>query len=260
MPGSLRGRARLIAPTAQLGWAEVAKVVFADEPNQTPSANTLTVTNRVTGQPLALNAINGATITGGVLSLVSAANANLAVTTASTRTSPLARAALLSWWPEWSGEPVRFAATVASAPSFTESSEAWGVMLENSGGLGSGNTGYGYSSEVRLITNVQRFSRWASAGSTNAFALASSSTYSAQMCGMELGAIGPHAFFSLTNADADDLSTINRTGPIGSYGSQVSGTGLSVQENPFLGVFGCAGATIGPNVPITTLRLWAYKV
>jgi len=133
-------------------------------------------------------------------------------------------------------------------------------MLENSGGLGSGNTGYGYSSEVRLFTNVRRFTRWASAGNTNVYALASSSTYSAQMCGMELGALGPHAFFSLSNADANTLNTITRTGPIGSAGSQVSGTGLSVQENPFLGVFGCAGATIGPNVPITTIRLWAFKV
>ena len=244
-------------PTATMVWTTVADFDFSLEANQSPSSNQLTVTNRVDSSSVVFDVANGVAITGGKLVFTTAAGAQLAVTTASTDTAPRFDALLTTIWPAFGGESLCWASGVATAPTFTENGEAWGVFQSGPVRLGGGALGWGYTAESRHNgTNSVRSSRWQS-GSTSVNAL-STASFATTVCAIKSDGIRPMGSFSTTAADIATPELITALGPVGSYGANSGGSPIGT-PGIRLGAFACAGASAGPNAEVSRLILRALR-
>lgn len=264
MGASLAGIASLrpAAPSsgAVLAWQTVADFDLSLEADQSTSGGKLTLTNRITGAPVELDSANGCAVAGGALVLTTSAGAQLAVTSASTDTAPRLDAPILTLWPEFGGEALAFGAACDTAPSMTETSEAWGVMVNGPVRMGGGATGWGFTAESRHNgTNVVRNSRWQS--SNTGTANLSTASYAAKVCGLKTGGLSPFAVFSTSAAELLTLDTVTPLGHVGVYAGASGGSPIGGTPTNFrLGVFATAGATAGPNPAITRIVLRALKV
>ncbi len=238
-------------------WELVVDIDFTQEADQALSAGNLTVTNRVDGSSVVLAGATVA-ITSGALVMTAAASSNLSVVNASTRTAALLGAAMTTLWPDFDGHPVRWGAEVTAAPTFDTSNRAWGVFAENGAGLGGGNSGGGFSAEIRGtgVGTATRQSRWqGSGGTTNVVALSATAYASGLVCGLGLDGRGPVGLWSTTADDLDELDTLSAVGGVGAAGG--SSGGSPVQGVSRLGVFAAASSAGSFVVSVERLVLWA---
>jgi hypothetical protein len=238
-------------------WELVCDIDFTQEDDQALDGGNLTVTNQVTGDPVVLAGATVA-ITSGALVMTAAASSNLSLVNASTRTAALLGAAMTTLWPDFDGHPVRWGAEVTAAPTFDAANRAWGVFAENAVGLGGGNSGAGFSAEVRGtgVGTATRFTRWQGSGGSSNVAFLSATAYaSGLVCGLGLDGRGPVGLWSTTADDLDELDTLSAVGLIGAPGG--SSGGSPVQGVSRLGVFAVASSAGSFVVSIERLVLWA---
>lgn len=252
--GALRAGGGAGSPTFL--WVMVLDINFEEEDDQALNGGNLTLTNQVTGEPVVL-AGQTAAVVSGKLELTGASSSNLGIAGASTRTAALLFADIEDLWPEFDGEPLRWGAEVAAAPTFDGASRAWGVFAENAAGIGSGNSSYGYSAEIRstgsgAATRQTRFQY----GSTTNVSTVSSTAYAAGLvAGMSLEGTGSGGLWSLNAGDAGELDTLDVVGAVGSPGNNSGGS--PVQGVSRLGVFAASQLAVVFPVSITRLVLWA---
>lgn len=252
---AVQAPASSVVPIPGLTWTKVVELDFAQEANQSISGGKLTFTNRVDNTTIQFDAANGASVSSGVLLLTTSAGAQLAVSTASTDTAARVDAAMATIYPAYDNEAIIWAAGVATAPTFTEASEAWGVMVNGTTRMGGGTSGWGYSFESRHNgTHACPHTRW-QATSTNIQAVSTASRATATI-GIILDGTGVHGLTTTVANDIDNPTSISKFATIGCYGQNVSGNPIGGTTRR-LGVFACAGAGAGPNVSITKIVLYA---
>jgi hypothetical protein len=236
-------------------WELVCDINFALEADQALSGGNLTVTNRVTGDPVVL-AGQTVEIVSGALVMTAAASSNLGLATASTRSAALLGATMATLWPDFDGHPVRWGAEVTAAPTFDAANRAWGVFAENAVGLGGGNLGAGFSAEVRGTGagTATRQSRTQANGSTSVASLSSTAYAAGLVCGIGLDGRGAVGLWSTTADDLDELDTLSAVGGVGAAGA--SSGGSPVQGVSRLGVFAVASAAGSFVTSIKRLVLW----
>ena len=238
-------------------WELVCDIDFTQEDDQALSAGNLTVTNRVDNSSVVLAGATVA-ITSGALVMTAAASSNLSLVNASTRTAALLGAAMTTLWPDFDGHPVRWGAEVTAAPTFDAANRAWGVFAENAAGLGGGNSGAGFSAEIRGTGagTATRFTRWQGSGGSSNVASLSATAYAAGLvAGMRLDGNDSVGLWSLNADDLDELDTLSAVGLIGAPGG--SSGGSPVQGVSRLGVFAVASSAGSFAVSIKRLVLWA---
>jgi len=238
-------------------WELVVDIDFTQEDDQALSAGNLTVTNRVDSSSIVLAGATVA-ITTGALVMTAAASSNLALVNASTRTAALLGAAMTTLWPDFDGHPIRWGAEVTAAPTFDASNRAWGVFAENAVGLGGGNTGGGFSAEVRGtgVGTATRQTRWQGGGGTTNVGALNATAYAAGLvAGMRLDGNDSAGLWSLNAGDAGELDTLSAVGLIGAHGGSSGGTTVAPMTR--LGVFAAASAAGSFVVSVERLVLWA---
>ncbi len=229
---------------------------FTQEPDQALSGGSLAVTNRVDDSPVVL-AGQTVAIVSGALVMTAAASSNLAVSSASARTAALLGAAMTTIWPDFDGQPIRWGAEVTAAPTFDATNRAWGVFAENAAGLGGGNTGAGFSAEVRAtnIGQATRQARWQTGSGSNVASMSATAYAAGLVCGVGLDGRGPVGLWSTTAGDAGELDGLTALGGLGTTGSSTGGTPQSGVSR--LGVFAAAQGTGAFVVSMKRLVLWA---
>ena len=252
--GALRAGGGAGSPTFL--WEMVLDINFEEEDDQALSAGNLTLTNLVTGELVVL-AGQTVAVSGGALVMTAAASSNFGVATPSTRTGAFLGADMDDLWPDFDGQPLRWGAEVAMAPTFDASNRGWGVFAENIVGLGGGNLGHGFSAEIRAtgVGTATRQSRTQADGSTSVAALSSAAWASGLVCGLGLDGRGPVGLWSTTAGDAGELDTLTAVGGVGAAGA--SSGGSPVQGVSRLGVFAVASGAGSFAVSIKRLVLWA---
>lgn len=252
--GALRAGGGAGSPTFL--WEIVCDIDFTQEADQALSGGNLTLTNRVSGDPVVLSG-QTVEVSGGALVMTAAASSNLGVASASTNTAAKLAAAMTTLWPEFDGEPLRWGAEVTAAPTYDAANRAWGVHAENAVGIGGGNLGHGFSAEVRATGAgaATRQTRWQNDGSTNVASMSTTAYATGLVCGIGLDGHGAVGLWSTTAGDLDVLDEATAVGGIGAPGA--SSGGSPVQGISRLGVFAAASTTGSFTVSIERLVLWA---
>ena len=237
-------------------WEVVCDIDFTQEGDQVLSGGNLTVTNRVDGSSIVL-AGQTVAIVAGALVATAGTSTNLGVSTASTRTGALLVADTAVLWPDFDGQPLRWGAEVTAAPTFDAANRAWGVFAENVAGIGGGNSGGGYSAEIRGtgVGTATRQSRTQAGGSTSIAAPSSTAYAAGLVCGLGLDGRGPVGLWSLNAGDAGELDNLTALGGIGAAGAAGAGTPIAGVSR--LGVFAVSSSAGVFVVSVERLVLWA---
>ena len=244
------------AVSVALTWTKVVDIDFAQEADQALSAGKLTVTNRVDSSSIVL-AGQTVAIVAGALVMTAGTSTNLSLSTVSTRTGALLVADMTVLWPGFDGHPIRWGAEVTAAPTFDATNRAWGVFAENAAGLGGGNTGAGFSAEVRAtgVGTATRQARWQTGSGANVVSMSTTAYAAGLVCGVGLDGRGPVGLWSTTIGDAGELDGLTAVGGLGTTGSSTGGTPQSGISR--LGVFAVSSSAGTFTTSIKRLVLWA---
>ena len=252
---AIQAPASAASATATLTWTKVVELDFAQEANQSISGGKLTFTNRVDNSTIEFDAANGASVSSGVLLLTTSAGAQIGIATTSTDTAARVDAVMATIYPAYDSEAIIWAAGVATAPTFAETSEAWGVMVNGPVRMGGGAMGWGYSFESRYNgTNTVPTTRW-QASNLGTQTISSAARATATI-GVVLDGTGAHGITTTVANDINDPTAVSKFAAIGCYGQSSGGTPIGGTTRR-LGVFACAGAGAGPNISITKIVLYA---
>lgn len=252
---AIQAPASAASVSATLTWTKVVDIDFAQEADQTLSGGNLTVTNQVDSSSVVLAGQTVAIVSGSLV-MSAGISTNIGIN-ASARTGAFLVADIDTLWPEFDDQPLRWGAEVSAAPTFDGASRAWGVLAENEAGIGSGNSSYGYSAEIRGTGTgaATRQTRFQYGATTNVNTISSTAYAAGLICGISLDGKGPGGLWSLDAGDLDELDVAAIVGAVGSPGSNASGTPL--QGVSRLGVFAVSQLAATFEASITRLVLWA---
>ena len=236
-------------------WELVCDIDFTQEPDQALSGGNLTVTNRVDGSSVVL-AGQTVAIVAGALAMTAASGSNIGVAGSSVRTGAFLVADTNVLWPDFDGQPIRCGAEVATPPTYDAADRAWGVLSENSVGIGGGSLGAGYSAEIRATGAGTATRRTRSqAGSSYANTISSTAYAAGRVCGIGVDGRGQVGLWSLTAGDLDVLDEASAVGPLGLVGNSVTGTSVTTPSR--FGVFAVSSSAGVFVTSIKRLVLWA---